>query len=58
MALPTASHLPALPIPFAPTAVMQGLEQLVTAPLEPWDALVCTSRSALNVVKEAMALHA
>ena len=35
--------------------VMQGLEQLVTAPLEPWDALVCTSRSALNVVKEAMA---
>ena len=34
--------------------VMQGLEQLVTAPLEPWDALVCTSRSALNVVQEAM----
>lgn len=36
-------------------AVMQGLEQLVTAPLEPWDALVCTSRSALQVVQEAMA---
>ena len=35
--------------------VMQGLEQLVTAPLEPWDALVCTSLSALNVVQEAMA---
>ena len=35
--------------------VMQGLEQLVTAPLEPWDALVCTSRSALHVVREAMA---
>ena len=35
--------------------VIQGLEQLVTAPLEPWDALVCTSRSALNVVQEAMA---
>ena len=34
--------------------VMQGLEQLVTAPLEPWDALVCTSRSALHVVQEAM----
>ena len=34
---------------------MQGLEQLVTAPLEPWDALVCTSRSALQVVQEAMA---
>ena len=34
--------------------VMQGLEQLVTAPLEPWDALVCTSRSALQVVQEAM----
>ena len=34
--------------------VMQGLEQLVTAPLEPWDALVCTSKSALNVVQEAM----
>ena len=34
--------------------VMQGLEQLVTAPLEPWDALVCTSRSALQVVKAAM----
>ena len=35
--------------------VMQGLEQLVTAPLEHWDALICTSRSALNVVQEAMA---
>ena len=35
--------------------VMQGLEQLVTAPLEPWDALVCTSRSALQVVQAAMA---
>ena len=35
-------------------AVMQGLEQLVTAPLEPWDALICTSRSALSVVKESM----
>ena len=35
--------------------VMQGLEQLVTAPLEPWDALVCTSRSALQVVQQAMA---
>ena len=34
--------------------VMQGLEQLVTAPLEPWDALVCTSRSALHVVQAAM----
>ena len=34
---------------------MQGLEQLVTALLEPWDALVCTSRSALKVVQEAMA---
>ena len=34
---------------------MQGLEQLVTAPLEPWDALVCTSQSALQVVQEAMA---
>ena len=35
--------------------VMQGLEQLVTAPLEPWDALVCTSRSALQVVQQGMA---
>ena len=35
--------------------VMQSLEQLVTAPLEPWDALVCTSRSALRVVQAAMA---
>ena len=34
---------------------MQGLEQLVTAPLEPWDALVCTSRSARQVVRAAMA---
>ena len=34
--------------------VIQGLEQLVTAPLEPWDALVCTSRSALQVVQAAM----
>ena len=34
--------------------VMQSLEQLVTAPLEPWDALVCTSRSAMRVVQEAM----
>ena len=36
-------------------SVMQGLEQLVSAPLEPWDALVCTSQSALQVVNEAMA---
>ena len=35
--------------------VMQGMEQLVTAPLEPWDALVCTSRSAQQVVQKAMA---
>ncbi|MAU77308.1 MAG: hypothetical protein CL831_10695 [Crocinitomicaceae bacterium] len=35
--------------------VMQGLEQLVAAPLEPWDALVCTSRSAQQVVQSAMA---
>lgn len=35
--------------------VMQGLEQLLTAPLEPWDALVCTSLSAVSVVQEAMA---
>ena len=35
--------------------VMQGLEQLVSAPLEPWDALVCTSRSAQQVVQAAMA---
>ena len=34
--------------------VMQGLEQLVTAPLEPWDALVCTSRSAKQVVQHGM----
>ena len=34
--------------------VMQGLEQLVTSPLEPWDALVCTSLSALQVVQKAM----
>ena len=34
--------------------VMQGLEQLVTAPLEPWDSLICTSKSALQVVQEAM----
>ena len=34
---------------------MQGLEQLVTAPLEPWDALICTSLSALKVTQEAMA---
>ena len=36
--------------------VMQGLEQLVTAPLEP-GRLVCTSRSALHVV-QANVLHA
>ena len=42
------------PTPLLPSWVMQGLEQLVTAPLEPWDALVCTSRSALQVVKAAM----
>ena len=34
--------------------VMQSLEQLITAPLEPWDALICTSRSAKKVVQEAM----
>ena len=35
-----------------PHRVMQGLEQLVTAPLEPWDALICTSQSALWVVQQ------
>ncbi len=35
--------------------VMSGLEQLITAPLEGWDALVCTSQAALGVVQEAMA---
>jgi len=35
--------------------VIHGLEQLITAPLEEWDALVCTSRAALGVVQEAMA---
>jgi len=35
--------------------VMSSLEQLITAPLEDWDALVCTSRAALGVVQEAMA---
>ncbi|KZR79893.1 GDP-mannose-dependent alpha-(1-2)-phosphatidylinositol mannosyltransferase [Prochlorococcus marinus str. MIT 1342] len=34
--------------------VMSNLEQLITAPLEEWDALVCTSQAALGVVQEAM----
>ena len=34
--------------------VMQGLEQLISAPLEPWDALVCTSKSAKQVVQAAI----
>ena len=38
--------------------VMQGLEQLVTAPLEPWDALICTSRSALQRGAGGNGLHA
>jgi len=35
--------------------VVSTLEQLSTAPLEPWDALVCTSRAGQAVVKAAMA---
>ena len=35
-------------------AVVQGLETLISAPLEPWDALVCTSRAAKAVVEQAL----
>ena len=34
--------------------VIGALEQLVSAPLHPWDALVCTSTAAREVVKQAM----
>ena len=36
-------------------AVISSLEQLSTAPLEPWDALVCTSTAGQAVVQAAMA---
>lgn len=36
-------------------AVISSLEQLCTAPLEPWDALVCTSTAGQAVVEAAMA---
>lgn len=35
-------------------AVLASLEQLYTAPLQPWDALVCTSRAGQQVVQRAM----
>jgi len=35
-------------------AVLEGLEQLLQAPLEPWDALVCTSRAAHGVVNQVL----
>ena len=34
--------------------VIEGLERLLLAPLEPWDALVCTSSAGRDVVKAAM----
>ncbi len=35
-------------------AVLEALEQLPQAPLEPWDALVCTSRAAHGVVSNVL----
>jgi len=35
-------------------AVVQGLEALVTAPLECWDALICTSTAAKEVAERAI----
>jgi glycosyltransferase involved in cell wall biosynthesis len=32
-------------------AVMQGLAQLLTAPVQPWDAVICTSRAVQSAVK-------
>ena len=35
--------------------VIGALEQLISAPLHPWDALVCTSKAAQEVVSQAIA---
>jgi starch synthase len=37
--------------------VTRALEELLTAPLHPWDALVCTSTAGLKVVEAALAGH-
>jgi glycosyltransferase involved in cell wall biosynthesis len=36
-------------------SVISSLENLAVAPLEPWDALVCTSKAGRDVVAQAMA---
>ena len=37
--------------------VSKALEELLTAPLYPWDALICTSRAGLQVVEAAIDGH-
>jgi glycosyltransferase involved in cell wall biosynthesis len=37
--------------------VCDALEELLTAPLQPWDALICTSTAGRTVVQTAMAAH-
>jgi glycosyltransferase involved in cell wall biosynthesis len=38
-------------------SVLESMERLVTAPLQPWDALVCTSTAGRAVVQTAMGHH-
>lgn len=42
----------------ATTAVMDAIGDYLTAPLEPWDALICTSRAAKSVVDQIIEAQA
>ena len=38
--------------------VIEGMHHLMSEPVEPWDAIICTSRAVQSVVVEQMALEA
>lgn len=38
--------------------VMEGMHNLIAEPVEPWDAIICTSRAVQSVVKTQMELEA
>jgi len=37
---------------------MEGMHNLIAEPVEPWDAIICTSRAVQSVVKTQMELEA
>lgn len=52
---PTSFSLTGVTHTLCSNNVISALEQLISAPLHPWDALVCTSRAAREVVIQSIA---